>query len=97
MTRIGKFIRKTSLAELFQLWNVLKGKISLVGPRTSLPREVEHYTDYNKQRLLVALGCTGLWQVSRRNDLGFKEMVELDLKHIQEQPLLYIVKPNSAY
>jgi exopolysaccharide biosynthesis polyprenyl glycosylphosphotransferase len=108
VTKIGKFIRKTSIDELPQLWNVLKGDMSLVGPRPPLPREVAQYTEYDKQRLLVTPGCTGLWQVSGRNDLGFDEMVELDLKYIRERSLLYdikiifktikiMVKPNSAY
>ncbi|MGG4021694.1 sugar transferase, partial [Geobacillus stearothermophilus] len=108
VTKIGKFIRKTSIDELPQLWNVLKGEMSLVGPRPPLPREVAQYTEYDKQRLLVTPGCTGLWQVSGRNDLGFDEMVELDLKYIRERSLLYdiriilktikiMIKPNSAY
>jgi exopolysaccharide biosynthesis polyprenyl glycosylphosphotransferase len=108
VTKIGKFIRKTSIDELPQLWNVLKGDMSLVGPRPPLPREVAQYTEYDKQRLLVTPGCTGLWQVSGRNDLGFKEMVELDLKYICERSILYdlkiiiktikiMIKPNSAY
>ncbi|WP_094244687.1 sugar transferase [Aeribacillus pallidus] len=107
-TEIGKFIRKTSIDELPQLWNVLKGEMSLVGPRPPLPREVAQYTEYDKQRLLVTPGCTGLWQVSGRNDLGFNEMVELDLKYIRERSILYdlkiilktikiMIKPNSAY
>lgn len=108
VTKVGKFIRKTSIDELPQLWNVLKGEMSLVGPRPPLPREVEQYTEYDKQRLLVTPGCTGLWQVSGRNDLGFNEMVELDLKYIRERSILYdlkiilktikiMIKPNSAY
>ncbi|KZM58301.1 multidrug MFS transporter [Geobacillus stearothermophilus] len=108
ITKVGKFIRKTSIDELPQLWNVLKGDMSLVGPRPPLPREVAQYTEYDKQRLLVIPGCTGLWQVSGRNDLGFNEMVELDLKYIRERSILYdlkiilktikiMIKPNSAY
>ncbi|BAD77604.1 sugar transferase involved in lipopolysaccharide synthesis [Geobacillus kaustophilus HTA426] len=108
ITKVGKFIRKTSIDELPQLWNVLKGDMSLVGPRPPLPREVAQYTEYDKQRLLVTPGCTGLWQVSGRNDLGFDEMVELDLKYIRERSLLYdikiifktikiMIRPNSAY
>jgi exopolysaccharide biosynthesis polyprenyl glycosylphosphotransferase len=108
VTKIGRFIRKTSIDELPQLWNVIKGEMSLVGPRPPLPREVAQYTEYDKQRLLVTPGCTGLWQVSGRNDLGFKEMVELDLKYIRERSFLYdigiifktikiMIKPNSAY
>ena len=90
LTKIGKYIRKTSIDELPQLWNVLKGEISLVGPRPPLLRELKEYTSYDKQRLLVKPGCTGLWQVSGRNDLGFKEMVELDLKYINEKNTCYM-------
>lgn len=87
VTRIGRFIRRTSIDELPQLWNVLKGEMSLVGPRPPLPREVRQYTDYHKQRLLVVPGCTGLWQVSGRSNVGFGKMVELDLKYISERNL----------
>ncbi|GGB41686.1 sugar transferase [Fictibacillus barbaricus] len=83
--KIGKFIRKTSIDELPQLWNVLKGDMSLVGPRPPLPREVKEYTEYDMQRLFVTPGCTGLWQVTARNNVGFKAMVELDLKYIQSR------------
>ncbi|KIP20462.1 putative colanic biosynthesis UDP-glucose lipid carrier transferase [Anoxybacillus ayderensis] len=92
VTKIGKFIRKTSIDELPQLWNVLKGDMSLVGPRPPLPREVEQYTEYDKQRLLVTPGCTGLWQVSGRSNVGFKEMVELDLQYIRNRSILLDVK-----
>lgn len=85
VTKIGKFIRKTSLDELPQLFNVLRGDMSLVGPRPPLPREVTEYSNYDKQRLLVVPGCTGVWQVSGRSNLGFSEMVELDLKYIRER------------
>jgi lipopolysaccharide/colanic/teichoic acid biosynthesis glycosyltransferase len=88
ITKIGKFIRKTSIDELPQLWNVLKGDMSLVGPRPPLPREVFDYTDYDKQRLLVTPGCTGLWQISGRNELGFKQMVELDLEYISKRSVI---------
>lgn len=82
VTPIGAFLRKTSLDELPQLWNVIKGDMSLVGPRPPLIREVEMYTPHDKERLLVRPGCTGLWQVSGRNDLGFDEMVKLDIQFI---------------
>ncbi len=87
ITKIGKFIRKTSIDELPQLINVLRGDMSLVGPRPPLTREVAEYTDYDKLRLTVKPGCTGLWQVSGRNELSFKEMVELDLKYIQNRSI----------
>ncbi len=92
VTKIGKFIRKTSIDELPQLFNVLKGEMSLVGPRPPLPREVAEYSLYDKQRLLVVPGCTGLWQVSGRSNLGFEEMVELDLIYINNRSLSYDLK-----
>ncbi|OOE14996.1 multidrug MFS transporter [Fictibacillus arsenicus] len=87
VTRIGRFIRKTSIDELPQLWNVFLGDMSLVGPRPPLLREVEEYTEYDMQRLLVVPGCTGLWQVNGRSDIGFNEMVELDLQYIRSRNL----------
>ncbi|MGG1911798.1 sugar transferase [Priestia megaterium] len=92
VTRIGRMIRKTSIDELPQLFNVLKGEMSLVGPRPPLPREVEVYTDHDKQRLLVTPGCTGLWQVSGRSNIGFEEMVELDLFYITNRSLQFDIK-----
>ncbi|PFE52954.1 multidrug MFS transporter [Bacillus cereus] len=92
VTKIGKFIRKTSIDELPQLLNVLKGEMSLVGPRPPLPREVKEYTSYDKQRLLVTPGCTGLWQVTERNSVGFKEMVELDLEYMNKRGIIYDIK-----
>ncbi len=85
VTKVGRFIRKTSIDELPQLFNVLKGDMSLVGPRPPLVREVDVYTDYHKQRLLVTPGCTGLWQISGRSNVGFEDMVELDLQYIQKR------------
>ncbi|ARO57662.1 TPA: sugar transferase [Bacillus cereus] len=92
VTKVGKFIRKTSIDELPQLINVLKGEMSLVGPRPPLLREVKEYTTYDKQRLKVTPGCTGLWQVSGRSNIGFEEMVELDLSYIQNRNLLLDIK-----
>ncbi|MFC6179767.1 sugar transferase [Lactiplantibacillus daowaiensis] len=83
VTSIGRIIRKYSLDELPQLWNVLKGDMSLVGPRPPLEREVNQYTDYDMQRLMVKPGCTGLWQVGDRNAVGFDEMVQLDIQYIR--------------
>ena len=108
ITKVGKVIRKFSIDELPQLWNVLIGEMSLVGPRPPLVREVAVYAEYDKQRLLVKPGCTGLWQVSGRNEVGFDEMVELDLSYIRnmsiKNDLIIMVKtvgvmfkPNGAY
>ncbi|TAH53738.1 MAG: sugar transferase [Chloroflexota bacterium] len=83
MTRVGKWLRRTSLDELPQLWNVLRGDMSLVGPRPPLPNEVAQYEEWHKRRLDVAPGVTGLWQVSGRSELGFDEMVMLDLYYIE--------------
>ncbi len=86
ITRFGRFIRKTSIDELPQLWNVLRGDMSLVGPRPPLPREVEKYNDYQYKRLSVIPGITCYWQVQpQRNSLSFDEWVKLDLKYIQER------------
>ncbi len=86
ITKFGKFIRKTSIDELPQLINVLKGDMSLVGPRPPLPREVEVYTDRQRLRLEVTPGLTCYWQVQpKRNDLSFDEWLELDLKYIRER------------
>ncbi|WP_353949385.1 sugar transferase [Sporolactobacillus sp. Y61] len=92
VTRIGRFIRRTSIDELPQLVNVLRGDMSLVGPRPPLPREVIDYSEYDKQRLIVRPGCTGLWQVSGRSDLGFKDMVQLDLTYIQNRSIWTDIK-----
>ncbi|WP_425324795.1 sugar transferase [Listeria grandensis] len=89
ITKIGKILRKTSLDEFPQLLNVLQGHMSVVGPRPPLPDEVADYTSYDKLRLLVKPGCTGLWQVSGRNNLSFKEMVELDLRYIKNRSLRF--------
>lgn len=92
ITKVGKFIRKTSLDELPQLVNVLKGDMSIVGPRPSLPSEVAQYNDYQKQRLLVKPGITCIWQVSGRNKIGFEEWVELDLEYIKNQSISFDIK-----
>lgn len=87
ITEFGKFIRRTSLDELPQLINVIKGDMSLIGPRPPLQREVAEYTQFDMQRLLVKPGCSGLWQVSGRNDVDFDEMVEFDIDYIQNRGL----------
>jgi lipopolysaccharide/colanic/teichoic acid biosynthesis glycosyltransferase len=86
ITRVGRFIRRASIDELPQLWNVLRGEMSIVGPRPSLVREAEQYDDYARQRLYVTPGLTCYWQIQpNRNDMSFDEWVELDLKYIQER------------
>ena len=108
VTKIGHFIRKHSLDELPQFLNVIKGDMSLVGPRPPLPSEVAEYSDYDKQRLYVTPGCTGLWQATERNEVGFNEMVQLDIQYIQRASFMFdlwiiwktveiIIKPNGSY
>ena len=83
VTRVGKWVRKFSIDELPQIFNVLAGHMSLVGPRPPIPKEVKEYKNWQKQRLNVKPGITGLWQVSGRSDLPFDEMVKLDLYYIE--------------
>ncbi len=82
-TRVGRFLRRWSLDELPQLWNVVRGDMSIVGPRPNLPVEVAKYQEWHKKRLLVSPGITGLWQVSGRSDLTFDEMVLLDVYYVE--------------
>ena len=82
ITRIGHWLRHSSLDEVPQLLNILRGEMSLVGPRPALPREVALYTPIQRHRLCVTPGLTGLWQVSGRADLSFDESIELDLEYI---------------
>ncbi|MDQ2687635.1 MAG: sugar transferase [Armatimonadota bacterium] len=90
ITRVGRWLRRSSLDELPQLFNVLRGDMSLVGPRPALPHEVAQYTAPQRVRLSVTPGLTGLWQVSGRSDLSFERSLELDLFYIQHQsPGLY--------
>ena len=84
ITRVGHVLRRFSLDELPQLWNVLKGDMSLVGPRPPIPYEAELYGPRERRRLEVAPGLTGLWQISGRNCLDFQQMIELDLRYIEE-------------
>jgi len=83
ITRVGRFLRKFSIDEIPQIINVLKGELSLVGPRPPIPEEVKEYEDWVKKRLNVKQGITGLWQISGRSDLNFEEMARLDLYYIQ--------------
>lgn len=85
VTRIGKILRKTSLDELPQLWNVLKGDMSLVGPRPAIPYEVEMYEPWHQRRLYTWPGLTGMWQVTKRNSCTFEDMVKMDLEYIENQ------------
>ena len=86
ITRLGRFLPKTRLDELPQLLNVLQGDMSIVGPRPALPREVELYSDYQRQRLYVTPGLSCYWQIApHRNEMSFDEWVALDLKYIQER------------
>ena len=86
ITRVGRFLRKTSLDELPQLLNVLQGDMSIVGPRPALPREVELYSDSQRQRLYVPPGLSCYWQIApHRNEMSFDEWVALDMKYIQER------------
>ena len=83
ITKIGKFLRKTSLDELPQLLNVLKGEMSLVGPRPIIEQEVAKYGEYFEYFIAVKPGITGLWQVSGRNDIEYDERVQLDVWYVR--------------
>ena len=87
ITRLGRILRRTNLDELPQLLNVVKGDMSLVGPRPGIPYELVHYTPTDFQRLSVPPGITGLWQVSRRDRLSAAEMIELDLRYVRQASL----------
>jgi lipopolysaccharide/colanic/teichoic acid biosynthesis glycosyltransferase len=87
ITRVGKVLRKLSVDELPQLWNVIMGDMSLVGPRPPLPYEVERYEEHHFRRMASPAGLTGWWQVNGRCELGFDEMVELDLDYIAHSSL----------
>lgn len=92
ITRIGRLLRRTSLDELPQLWNVVRGEMSIVGPRPPLPGEVEQYDLWHRRRLSMKPGITGLWQVSARHDPEFDRWVELDLRYIDRWSLWLDVK-----
>ena len=87
ITRVGRLLRRSSLDELPQFVNILRGDMSLVGPRPALPYEVQQYSSAHRRRLIPQAGLTGLWQVSGRTRLTFEEMVELDIEYAQRQSL----------
>jgi lipopolysaccharide/colanic/teichoic acid biosynthesis glycosyltransferase len=87
ITRVGQFIRKTSIDELPQFFNVLRGEMSLVGPRPPIPYEVDLYGAHDRLRLCGKPGLTGIWQVYGRSRVSFQEMVEMDITYLQQQSL----------
>ncbi len=92
LTGIGRFLRRTSLDELPEFLNVLKGEMSLVGPRPPIPSEVEKYDPWQRRRLSMKPGLTCLWQISGRNKVGFEEWMRLDLRYIDSWSLWLDVK-----
>ena len=92
VTRVGRLLRRTSLDELPQVFNILRGDMSWVGPRPPVPSEVAEYTDWHRRRLEITPGLTGLWQVSGRSDLSFDEMVKLDLYYAENWSLFFDLK-----
>ena len=87
LTKIGRFLRRTSLDEFPQFWNVLKGDMSVVGPRPPIPKEVEQYEPWQRRRLSMKPGITCIWQVSGRNKIGFEDWMKLDLQYIDRWSL----------
>ena len=92
VTRFGTLLRKTNLDELPQFFNILKGDMSLVGPRPDIPFAVAMYQDHHRKRFRVTPGITGLWQVNRRKKISFEEMIRLDTEYIKKQSLLLDIK-----
>lgn len=92
ITKVGRVIRKTSIDELPQLFNVLKGDMSLVGPRPSLPNEVDEFEDWMMKRLSVRPGLTCFWQVSGRNNIEFEDWMKMDIKYIEERNIFVDLK-----
>jgi lipopolysaccharide/colanic/teichoic acid biosynthesis glycosyltransferase len=92
ITQTGRWLRRSSLDELPQLWNVLRGEMSIVGPRPAPPREVDRYSIWHRRRLSMRPGLTGLWQVSARSASEFDRRVELDLDYIDRWSLWMDVK-----
>ena len=108
VTRVGRILRRTSLDELPQLWNVVRGEMSLVGPRPPIPAETEKYEPWHRYRLRSTPGITGLWQVNGRSDVSFETMVRLDLQYINEwslwldmrilfRTLIVVIRCHGAY
>jgi lipopolysaccharide/colanic/teichoic acid biosynthesis glycosyltransferase len=89
VTRFGRALRRSSLDELPQLWNVLRGEMSLVGPRPPIPYEVEHYPPHWFARFVVKPGVTGLWQVNGRSEVTLEEMVRLDVEYTRRRSLWF--------
>ncbi len=87
ITRLGRFLRRTSLDELPQLWNVLRGDMTLVGPRAIVPNELANYGDYARMLLRIKPGLTGLWQVTGRSTIGYPERARIDLHYVQGRSL----------
>ena len=87
ITPIGRFIRRTSLDELPQLWNILRGDMTFVGPRPALEQEVAQYKPEHHERLLVKQGLTCYWQCSGRNNIGFEEWMQMDIRYVRERSL----------
>lgn len=92
ITKVGRFIRRTSIDELPQLLNIFKGEMSLVGPRPSLPKEVKYFEGWMLERLVVKPGLTCYWQVSGRNNIDFKDWMRLDIKYVRERNLWIDIK-----
>lgn len=92
VTKIGRFIRKTSIDELPQLFNVLKGEMSLVGPRPNLPKEVAQFNEYHRLKLLAKPGITCYWQVMGRNNIDFEDWMKLDIKYVEEKNIWVDIK-----
>lgn len=92
ITKVGKFIRKTSIDEIPQLINIIKGDMSLVGPRPSLPKEVAEFEPWMYERLAVKPGLTCYWQVMGRNNIDFEDWMKLDIKYVRERNLFLDMK-----
>ena len=92
VTKVGRFLRKTSLDELMQLFNILNGTMSIVGPRPTLPYQVEHYTEEQKKRMLMRPGITGWAQVNGRNDLSWTEKIVFDVEYVEKFSLWFDIR-----